>query len=419
MQKSENIKQEDEQEAQESKGDFVYLDEAQLYYYEHTSEHGDGDGDGETTEPSENEERFDVNTATPITNNTNVATKLTTVTNAIDIPCMDKQKKYRNVYCVNCGEKGHVVRDCDGPITSFGILAFKVANNSREEQGDTNSQLNAILHLVAVKKRETEAEYPKIKFLMIQRKDTMGYIDFVRGKYPDNDANAKERLLKVCLHEMIPEEKTNLLTKTFDQLWCELWLNKNSKTFKNEYAQAKSKFEKLDVKTLVTASKTCYTHTEFGFAKGRRNMRESNIACAEREFFEETGYTKLHYDFIKHYPTIHEEFIGTNGIRYRHIYYLVKMKDNAPPPKVDTNNILQTGEVQNLGWFTFEEVLGLIRPYDTAKKRVIDKVNRDILNMKGNFVCSNFYYNTKRTYFPSTSPVHDYSLSNYWKSHSL
>jgi len=380
-------------------GDFLYLDEDQLLFYQGASR-------AEQTEVCEESE---------------VQAKSI----CIPMPTLEKFKKYRNVYCVNCGEKGHVVRDCDGPITSFGILAFKHVENNIQERWDINQKLKQILDGY---KKEIERDcsqqnsdvYPKVKFLMIQRKDTMGYIDFIRGKYPDNNFAAKQRLIQVCLHEMIPEEKHNLLTKTFDELWSGLWVNKNSKTFKNEYAQSRAKFEKLDIQELVSDKESSYTHTEFGFAKGRRNMRESNIACAEREFFEETGYTKEHYEFIKYYPTIQEEFIGTNGIRYRHIYYLVKMKNNAPPPKVDTGNILQTGEVQNLGWFTFEEASAIIRPYDTAKRRVIEKVHKDILNMNGQYVCSNFYYNTKRNNYQfSSSPVHDYSVSDYWRSHSI
>lgn len=149
-------------------------------------------------------------------------------------------------------------------------------------------------------------------------------------------------------------------------------------------------------------------------------MKETNIACAEREFYEETGYTKLHYDFIKNYPTINEEFVGTNGIRYRHIYYLVKMKDDVPIPKVDYNNILQIGEVQNIGWFSYDECMNLIRPYDIAKKNVIRKVYYDIVEMNENFICSHFYYNGKRqNYYLPSSPVYDYRISTYFKSRSL
>jgi 8-oxo-dGTP pyrophosphatase MutT (NUDIX family) len=307
----------------------------------------------------------------------------------------DLKKKYKNVYCVNCGEKGHVVKDCDGPITSFGIIAFKIVNTESEERGDKNKKLQEVIDIVMpqseVVSATTTKQYPKIKFLMIQRKDTMGYIDFIRGKYPEDDDEKKASLLGVWLNEMTTKEKTQLLTQSFDVLWDNLWMNHESKCYKNEYHSAKRKFERLDLKTLIGNSKTYYEFQEFSFAKGRRNMKERNITCAEREFYEETGYAKSEYQFIKNYPPIQEEFTGTNGIRYRHIYYLVKMIDNVSPPVIDEDNIVQTGEVQNIGWMTYQECIALIRPYDHAKRKAIQDVYADILKMKGDYQCTDFY----------------------------
>jgi ADP-ribose pyrophosphatase YjhB (NUDIX family) len=202
---------------------------------------------------------------------------------------------------------------------------------------------------------------------------------------------------------MTEQEKQSLLTKSFDEIWRTLWVNHDSKCFKNEYEYAYRKFQKLDIPALIQEFGTSkFTFQEFGFPKGRRNMKETNIACAEREFFEETGYDKSCYDFIKNYPTIHEEFVGTNGVKYRHIYYLVKIKDNAPPAKIDYKNKIQTGEVQNIGWFTYDECMSIIRPYDIAKKQVIKKVYDDLLVMKDNYVCSNFYYTGKKQYKSSS-----------------
>jgi 8-oxo-dGTP pyrophosphatase MutT (NUDIX family) len=333
----------------------------------------------------------------------------------------ERRRKYKNVQCVNCGEKGHVVKDCDAPITSFGIIAFKTVYHQIEERFDVNPRLQNILDNINNKDKNIKIEYPKIKFLMIQRKDTMGYIDFVRGKYPDNDSYAKEKLLKVCLNEMTAKEKENLLNNSFDAIWDDLWVNHESKCYKNEKTLAKMKFERLDIKSLVTQSETRFDFQEFSFPKGRKNMKEQNIACAEREFFEETGYGKEHYHFIKNYPTIHEEFMGTNGVAYRHIYYLVKMKDNIPPPKIDHTNIVQTGEVQNIGWFTFEECLSLIRPYDTAKTNALKKVYRDILDMKEQYECSHFYHRGKTNHwnrFDNNYGSNDYR-SFVFKSRSL
>lgn len=297
----------------------------------------------------------------------------------------------RNISCVNCGEKGHVVKDCNGPITSFGIIAFKKVYNEHDEKYDTNDILKSIL---SKEKGYYKEDYPKTKYLMIQRKDTMGFIDFIRGKY-DNRVGyeeAKSKKIKVCLEEMTRKEKDTLLTKDFDFIWNNLWVNHESRCYKNEYELAKKKFNSLDIQHLVKNSTTSYLFQEFGFPKGRRNMKESNISCAEREFFEETGYDNKCYDFIREYPKITEEFMGTNDVPYKHIYYLVKMKDNVKPPKIDLYNKVQTGEVRNIGWFTLNESLLLIRPYDTAKKNVIKKVNQDILNMNDTFKCSNIFY---------------------------
>ena len=310
--------------------------------------------------------------------------------------------KYRNIYCVNCGEKGHVVKDCNGPITSFGIIAFKIVENEKDEMFDKNNRLQEILSTTNNFNGATyNTTYPKTKFLMIQRKDTMGFTDFVRGKYPE-DQEELEKVLPIFLNEMTESEKHTLMTKSFDEIWRALWVNHDSKCFKNEYEFAYRKFQKLDIPRLIQKSHTKFKFQEFGFPKGRRNMKETNIACAEREFYEETGYDKTCYDFIKNYPTIHEEFVGTNGVRYRHIYYLVKIKDHVPPPKIDYKNKIQTGEVQNIGWFTYEESMSILRPYDTAKKQVIKKVYDDLLAMKDNYICCNFYYTGGKKQYKSS-----------------
>jgi len=294
----------------------------------------------------------------------------------------------KNVYCVNCGERGHVLRECNGPVTSFGIIAFKTCNNDEDCKYDTNPVLKEILSQLNIIQ---DNMYPKIKFLMIQRKDTMGYIDFVRGKYDSKISHEKDKKLQICLDEMTKKEKENLLLKDFDTIWDDLWVNHDSKCFKNEYELAKKKFNNLNIKNLINKSTTTYKFQEFGFPKGKRHMQESIIMCAEREFREETGYDKSCYDFIKNYPIIKEEFVGTNNVAYRHIYYLVKIKDGVHAPKIDLHNKIQIGEVRNIGWFTLEECLNLIRPYDIAKKSMIKSVAKDILNMNQQYNCSNIF----------------------------
>ena len=148
--------------------------------------------------------------------------------------------KYRNVVCSNCGTRGHILRECTKPITSFGIIAYKIVRDSEYECQDKNDELESIIQNNSNKLYRTphhSPNFPKFKLLLIQRKDTIGYTDFIRGKYPDKD------YLGVYFSEMTLEEQDRLLTSTFEELWDSLWVNHGSRIYKNEYWASKKKFE--------------------------------------------------------------------------------------------------------------------------------------------------------------------------------
>ena len=56
-------------------------------------------------------------------------------------------------YCNNCGNFGHIYRECRHPILSYGIISYHV---------DVEN-------------------VPRI--VMIERKDSLSFIEFIRGKY--------------------------------------------------------------------------------------------------------------------------------------------------------------------------------------------------------------------------------------------
>ena len=76
-----------------------------------------------------------------------------------NLPCNISTRKYtqkntRRFICNNCGIYGHLFYKCKKPIMSFGIISYR--NNEI-----TNN----------------------VEYLMIRRKDSLGYVDFIRGKY--------------------------------------------------------------------------------------------------------------------------------------------------------------------------------------------------------------------------------------------
>ena len=97
-------------------------------------------------------------------------------------------KNNHNQFCNNCGKLGHTYNQCSNPITSLGIITF----NKHKKP---------------------------LKYLLICRKDSLGYVEFVRGKYPLYNKDYIQNII----NEMTIQEKTNLLTKSFDEIWKLLW----------------------------------------------------------------------------------------------------------------------------------------------------------------------------------------------------
>jgi 8-oxo-dGTP pyrophosphatase MutT (NUDIX family) len=213
-------------------------------------------------------------------------------------------------------------------------------------------------------------------FLMVQRKDTMGFIDFVRGKYPSLEPERSE-MLKIYLSEMTCEERLRLRHDGFDQIWNAMWKNHASKSYISEYVECRRKYDTLDVPALLDSTLCCWTEQEYGFPKGRKNIRETDESCAIREFCEESGYRRHEIRMLSQEP-FEEVFRGTNGIRYRHVYYLAEVLKHVQKPRMDPSNIQQVGEIRNVGWFTLDQCLQIIRPYDKAKKQILTKVHEKI-----------------------------------------
>ena len=261
----------------------------------------------------------------------------------------------KNVYCGNCGAYGHIYRRCLEPITSLGIILFKWNNDN-------------------------------IEYLLIQRKDTLGFVEFMRGKYNLENTTYIYNIFKI----MTKEERLRILENDFDTLWNNLWMNKNTKQYHNEYDNSKKKFIKLkdgievnnEIITLnIINDKVPYVYLEpeWGFPKGRRNLKESDIDCAIREFEEETSIESENYTLLD-MPRISETFLGTNNIRYKHIYYIAKA-NNDILPILDFDNYNQISEISNVKWFNYTDAFNSIREYNKEKRNVLTQLNEKLLNL--------------------------------------
>lgn len=300
-----------------------------------------------------------------------------------------QSRKNRNsfniAYCSNCGYKGHVYRECPEPKISLGVIAFDYDASIKDESSQH-------------------------KFLLICRKNSLGFVDFIRGKYNLLDVGYVLHLID----QFTIQEKKLVINKTFLELWNILWYSKDntneikcvkSNKQKKEYLIAENKFNTLrngyyiidkkihtiqemqdtltqntnhiSLEIIIKKSKTNWTTPEWGFPKGRRNLKESNLECSKREFMEETGLRQKHFNVFFNLNTLEESFIGTNNIPYKNIYYIGRITQPVSL-SINVNLVCQASEISQLGFYNLDTCLEKIRPYNKEKIKILLEAYRFI-----------------------------------------
>jgi len=281
-----------------------------------------------------------------------------------------------NNNCLNCNKKGHNYSKCTEPITSYGIISFNIKD---KRINDINNILyNQYIDIYDYNYKNINNinlitnYYNDIKLLMIRRKHSLTYIEFIRGRYTTFDSIKKLLLL------MSKEENNFIKNNSFDYLWENLWMvTAHNKVYKKEYAISKNKFINLQTNNfynLLDTAVSTFTEPEWCFPKGRRNMNESDLDCAIREFKEETN--KDAANVLTRIKFIDEIYTGSNNINYKNVYYF-NYSDNISTNYINENSY----EVSDVKWMTITECLEKIRPYDATKQSVINSVYFFLVNL--------------------------------------
>lgn len=305
------------------------------------------------------------------------------------------------------------VRTCGTPVSSFGIVCYRRRGPSCP-----------------------------LEYLMVQRKDSLSYVEFIRGKY---NLQNRAYLLRL-LSNMTRGERERLRSSEFDALWHGFWQSDHSRSFMKEYEQSKARFEALrrgyylrppqvqvqvqppppppppphpppqqkqqqqqeeeeqqqqqqqqddddptpqqelvlfGLGVALDATVAEHDETEFGFPKGRRNVNESDLQCALREFAEESGISASDLRLSGTLASPFEEvFTGSNNVRYRHVYYLAELRASSSAfdevgvkPVVDA---VQLREVKATGWFDAEGVLARIRKHNVERRDLFSCLDRSL-----------------------------------------
>ena len=349
---------------------------------------------------------------------------------------MEYEKKYRRKFlCANCGKIGHEFRMCNEPITSYGLININLLDDINESLilKDKFSILKKKYYKIISKQfpqiecimtdnirlnnkwddiykldndsipyqGETEIRKfcyyrNKIQFMMVSRRFSLGFIEFIRGNYSVSDTKS----IIMLFEQMYDEEILFIQENDYDTILY-IFLNRNNETkeivlnriyegkYSSEYCEAKIKFNillnssdenidvPLDLCFYTKHIKPKWKSPEWGFPKGRRDKHtEENMTCACREFEEETGYKNNDYVVLNKIEPIEERLTGTNGIKYKHIYYL-SLNNKNENIEISEFDKYEIGEIK---WFSYDEAMSNIRPYHIEKKKVLTRVYLFLLN---------------------------------------
>lgn len=263
-----------------------------------------------------------------------------------------------NVTCINCGYDGHTSKNCNFPITSYGIVCYYMFGST-------------------------------VKFITIQRKDSLSYVDFVRGKYSLHDALYIQSLFE----NMTMFERKKLSTCSFYELWKDMWgvghINTHM-SHKRDYEKSYHMFTKLrkgytfqynngsietiTLQNLLAQCKNKYVDTEWEFPKGRRVLYEEDVVCARREFYEETGISPGAMLWT-HPKPFEEIYTGTNHMRYRNIYYLGQYVGDPRLIRKENLGRKQKEEVRDIQWMSIHDVLRVLRNIYVERKEMIQRIH--------------------------------------------
>jgi 8-oxo-dGTP pyrophosphatase MutT (NUDIX family) len=273
-------------------------------------------------------------------------------------------------YCTNCGELTHPVKECKQPIMSCGIILY--------QRYQDNS----------------------IEYLMICRRNSIGFVELVRGRYDVSNV----AYIRSNVYVMSRAEVEYMKCMTFDELWNIVWLDQ-AENFQKEKKTAEEKFNLIRpfLMKCIDEYTLPYEDPEWGFPKGRRNYKESHRMAAIRELKEETSISP-HFYALHTEPMFEEEYVSYDGKRYKNIYFLGCLREhfrfeNLPMPMANSIYHYETSQIKML---TVDECIMHIRPYNTEKRSMIAEIDH---YLKNSDILRSFHQNRVRRNNKYGSPV--------------
>lgn len=215
------------------------------------------------------------------------------------------------------------------------------------------------------------------KYLMVMRRNSYAYEEFIRGSYHIDDINYIRQLMS----RITKSEADRIINSEFEELWEDL--NKAySVTTTDPYKLhlAKENFYKIKNNANLynfdeeNRKNIKWNDPEWCFPKGKKNnQNEDDIECSKRELFEETKLTEDDYNLKTLVPRL-IKYEADNGVTYENTFYFAEVKE-LKEIEIDNSDERQKAEVGKIEWLSKEECREKIRDYHTYILDTFEKCN--------------------------------------------
>ena len=316
------------------------------------------------------------------------------------------QNQPTQVFCVNCGSNNHNLKECKDYVISLGIICiqnhFKNKNNNKintkelfktgindyvKQKNISGFNLDKFYYTKNYKDDDKKYFDENSEYCLICRRNSIGYVEFIRGKYSFKRKNYIKKLFSL----MSKNELEDILANDFETLWKKLWLIDDKKFVEtNDYLNSRSKFlilktgvkfddseDIVNMNDIIKQIQFVFEEPEWMPPKGRRNVYETDLDASIREFCEETNLNNNDINVLNIKPLI-EIYRGSNNIMYKTIYYIAEyVGDLNTTTKLKSRgkNDNQKVEISDIAWCNIKKSTQLIRGYHKEKKRIMKYVH--------------------------------------------
>lgn len=273
-------------------------------------------------------------------------------------------------------------------IKSYGIIAF--SRTKRDEKYFLSNTCTESANCCSDGDKTTYRAKiidANINVLLVQKRMTNALHDILMGRYSTANHTMARSQLITLLSELTCDERWRIMNSDFDTVAADLFV----KQHRRRYLKATFRANQRLLCTILASLYPYllhYTSTEYEFPKGRRD-RETPLMCAIREFCEETSYSPAQVKLLDPRQTVEEYFIGSDGNRYCHVYYIAIV--TAPLSEVIVNRYNK--EIKGVGWYSLPRAFSLLRQrkYEITKLTLLTeayKLLTDVEMTKMNAKCS-------------------------------